>query len=170
MMCLGMWHGQVGYDELRRRVKDEDARYNLDANVIEKKSTGISLIKDLRHAIPSKIRGYDPGTGGMLGHRGEDKISRAHAASPLFESGCIYIPDREWADLLINYVAAFPNGAPPSADLTDTCTMAVIYLKNGHWVNHPDDDDPPDPISNRDEDDEAAYQEDNQETDEGIYG
>ena len=170
MICLGMWHGQVGYDELRKRVKDEDSRYNLDANVIEKKSTGISLIRDLRHAIPSKIRGYDPGTGGMLGHRGEDKISRAHAASPLFESGCIYIPDREWADLLINYVAAFPNGSPPSADLTDTCTMAVIYLKNGHWVNHPDDDDPPEPINNRDEEDEAAYLEDNPENDEGIYG
>lgn len=159
LICLGVWFDRAGFDELRKKAKDWDKKYQPDAHLIERKATGISLIQDLRRAVPSKIRSYTPG-------KGEDKISRAHSVSPMFESGLIYIADKAWAENtqktgLIDYVAAFPNGAPPSADLTDTVTQAAIYLRSGHWVTHPDDDeqlqDNGEPLIDDEDDDETDY-------------
>lgn len=143
LICLGRWYERVGYDELRKLAQGWDKKYEPDAHLIEKKATGITLIQDMRRAVPSKIRSYTPG-------RGDDKISRAHSVSPMFESGLVYIADRKWATNqegtgLIDYVASFPNGAPPSADLTDTVTQSCIYLRSGNWVSHPDDDEPEPP-------------------------
>lgn len=153
LICLGRWFDRIGYDELRKQAKDWDKQFEPDAHLIEKKATGISLIQDLRRALPSKIRSYSPG-------RGEDKISRAHSVSPMFEAGLIYIANKKWATNnegtgLIDYVASFPNGAPPSADLTDTVTQGCIYLRSGHWVSHPDDDDKEENKPLHDEDAEA---------------
>ena len=139
LMVLGRWYKRVGYDELRELAKAWDKEYQPDSHLVEKKATGITLIQDLRRALPSKIRAYLPGTG-------EDKIQRAHSVSPMFKSGQIFIPPRKWAvsngrDGLVDFVGSFPHGAPPSADLTDTVTQACLYLRNGYWVSHPDDDD-----------------------------
>ena len=139
IICLGRWYDRCGYDLLRQKAKEWDTKYEPDAHLIEKKATGISLIQDLRRALPGKVRSYCPG-------KGEDKVSRAHAVSPDFQAGLVYIVDKPWARNqektgLIDFVAAFPNGSPPCADLTDTVTQAVLYLKNHHWVSHPDDDD-----------------------------
>ena len=160
LICLGRWFDRVGYDELRKLAKEWDKLYSPDAHLIEKKATGISLIQDLRRALPSKIRSYTPG-------KGEDKISRAHSVSPVFYSGLIYVVDKTWAtnkekNGLIDYVASFPNGAPPSADLTDTCTQAVIYLRNGYWVTHPDD------LEN--DENEVAEDDDEMVIERGAYG
>ena len=67
-------------------------------------------------------------------------------------------------------VAEFPNGAPPSADLTDTVTQAVLYLKSRHWVEHPDDveDDNVMPTEDIDPDDIDLIESDAYEG--GIYG
>ena len=139
LICLGVWYGRVGYDELRKKAKEFEKLYEPDAHLIEKKATGISLIQDLRRAVPSKIRAYSPG-------KGEDKVSRGHSVSPMFESGLIYIPDRPWAANkegtgLVDYVAKFPSGEAPCPDLFDTVTQACIYLRRGHWVSHPSDED-----------------------------
>jgi len=94
----------------------------------------------MKRAVPGKIRSYSPG-------RGEDKISRAHSVTPMFESGQVYAPNKLWClgngkDQLglIDWLAQFPNGAPPSADLTDTVTQALIYLRKGLWSGDHDDD------------------------------
>ena len=137
LIVLGRWFERAGYDELRKLAKEWDAKYEPEAHLIEKKATGTSLIQDMRRALPSKIRSYCPG-------RGEDKVSRAYSVSPMFQSGLIYAPNKAWIQNeqdtgLIDYVASFPTGSPPSADLTDTVTQACIYLRNGWWISHPDD-------------------------------
>lgn len=142
IMALGLWFDRVGYDELRQKVKDDDKRHDPDAHLIEKKATGITLIQDMRRASPGRIRSYSPG-------KGEDKISRAHSVSPMLQAAQVYVPNKEWAlgngkDRLglIDYCASFPNGAPPTADITDTVTQALIYLRAGNWAGeHPDDED-----------------------------
>jgi predicted phage terminase large subunit-like protein len=140
ILALGMWFERLGYDELRAKLKELDKKYNPDANLIEKKATGISLIQDLKRASPGRVRAYSPG-------KGEDKVSRAHSVSPMLQAGLVYVPNKAWALGdgqkrlgLIDYVAQFPNGGPPSPDLTDTCTQALIYLRAGNWTgDHPDD-------------------------------
>jgi phage terminase large subunit-like protein len=142
ILALGMWFERLGYDELRAKLKELDKKYNPDVNLIEKKSTGISLIQDMKRASPGRVRAYSPG-------KGEDKVSRAHSVSPMLQSGLVYVPNKLWAigdgqkQLgLIDYAAQFPNGGAPSPDLTDTITQALIYLRAGNWAgDHPDDHD-----------------------------
>jgi len=140
ILALGMWFDRLGYDELRKKVKELDKKYKPDINLVEKKSTGITLIQDLRRASPGRVRAYSPG-------KGEDKISRAHSVSPMLQGGLVYIPNKVWAlgngkDQLglIDYAALFPNGGPPSADVTDTITQALIYLRAANWTGDLDDD------------------------------
>lgn len=167
IMALGMWYGRVGYDELRAELKERDKKHDPDANLIEKKATGISLIQDLKRASPGKVRAYSPG-------KGEDKISRAHSVSPMMQSGMVYVPNKIWAlgdgqkrTGLVEYVAQFPNGGPPCADLTDTVTQALIYLRAGNWAgDHPDDKD--EAFDPRDRSDEEN--EDDPEEARGFYG
>ncbi len=137
LMVLGKWVGRVGYDELRKIAQDFDKEFQPDAHLIEKKATGISLIQDLKRALSCRVRSYSPR---------EDKISRAHSVSPMFESGQIYAPYKKWvqnadSDGIIDLVASFPHGAAPAPDITDTVTQACLYLRSGWWVSHPDDED-----------------------------
>ena len=67
-------------------------------------------------------------------------------------------------DWLLRWV---PHGAPPSSDLVDTVSQAILYLKKNWWVSHPDDDEA-DNIMQEDDYDES---DDCDEIDHGgIYG
>ena len=135
IMLLGGWYDKVAYTELRRKAIDLDKKFKPDVNLIEKKATGITLIQDLRDAIINgTVRAYAPG-------KGEDKISRAYSISPILEMGLVYAPSSSKADEIIDYVASFPHGEPPSADLTDTMTQALIYLRRSRWFANKDDND-----------------------------
>ncbi|MCK5433423.1 MAG: hypothetical protein KAJ03_11805, partial [Gammaproteobacteria bacterium] len=84
-----------------------------------------------------RVRSYNPD---------RDKVSRAYAVSAMLQSGQVYIPDRRWADDVIQYCSQFPNGAAPSSDIVDCVTQALLYLRNAAWISHPQD--------NEDEDDD----------------
>lgn len=143
LLALGVWWDRVGYDELRRIAKEIDKKHDLDVLLIERKSTGISLIQDLKVAVPGKVRAYTPGAG-------EDKVARAHSVSPILQSGLVYVPNKLWAlgdgipgstkPGLVGWVAQFPTGGPPCADLTDTVTQALIYLRGNNWIGDMDED------------------------------
>lgn len=133
LLLLSAWWERVGYPDLRTALRTHCRQTELDCLLIERKASGISLIQDLRRIKRPRInvRGFDPGQ--------LDKTARAHIASPMFESGLVYYPEREWAEQVVDYVAAFPNGAPPSSDITDTVTQAVIYTKRRMWAQPPDE-------------------------------
>lgn len=131
LMLLDEWHGRVPYHALRKRVL-EASKSDTDAHLIERKASGISLIQDLRRNKNIKVRSYDP--------RGDgDKEARAMLCTAHFERGMIVYPDREWAKQVIDWVTTFPSGAPPSADITDGLTQAIIYVTRQQWIRHPDD-------------------------------
>ena len=162
LMVLGRWYGRVAYPVLRKLAQSMAIKYTPDAHLIEKKASGQSLIQDLRRTGSGrsrvKLRTYMPD---------RDKVSRAHTATATMAAGLVYIPNRPWAHELIAYCGEFPMGAPPSSDLTDTVTQAVLYLKKGWWVSHPDDDyaDNTMPEDDYDEADECDEIEQ-----EGMYG
>ena len=71
---------------------------------------------------------YSPG-----GRRaGQDKISRAHAVAPIFESGMVWAPEAQWADELIEECAAFPNG--DNDDQVDSTTQAMSRFRAGNFI------------------------------------
>ena len=145
LMLLSAWNGQVDYPDLREKAKEIEKIKKPDAHFIEKKASGISLVQDMRRA-GIKIRTFTPG---------KDKVARAYSVSAMLQSGLVYAPVRKWAKRMIDYVATFPNGDPVSFDFTDTVTQALIYLRKGWYVSHPDDDEH-DEI-NEDEVREPAY-------------
>lgn len=90
-LLLDFWSDWLEYPDLRPKVvHDWKQRYGDDASsrspdvvMVENKSSGISLIQDLRRAgVP--VFSYDPGK--------SDKIARAHAVSHLPHAGLIFLP------------------------------------------------------------------------------
>lgn len=153
LILLDAWDGQVDYPDLRQRARDIERDKQPDCHLIEKKASGQSLIQDLRRANVM-VRTYNPD---------RDKVARAYAVSAMLQSGQIFTPDRRWADRIIDMLAVFPNGSAPSSDYTDTCTQAWLYLRNGMWVTHPDDDKHDDSPANDDE-----YEDEEEEV--AVYG
>jgi predicted phage terminase large subunit-like protein len=98
--------------------------------IIEAKASGMPLTHELRNmGIP--VVNFTPS-------RGNDKISRVHAVSPLFEAGMVWAPDETWALELIEEVAAFPNGEHD--DLVDSMTQALMRYRQGNFIQLPTDD------------------------------
>jgi predicted phage terminase large subunit-like protein len=101
-----------------------------DTVIIEAKASGLPLTHELRNmGIP--VVNFTPS-------RGNDKISRVHAVSPLFEAGMVWAPDETWALELIEEVAAFPNGEHD--DLVDSMTQALMRYRQGNFIQLPTDD------------------------------
>lgn len=158
LILLHCWADQLAYPDLREKAQDDTIEFSPDAHLIEKKASGQSLIQDLRRAGRGKkrvrLRTYTPD---------RDKVARAHAATSLLSAGVVWAPDRSWAKKTIDACGVFPNGAPPSADITDTVTQAILYLKNGWWLEHPDDVDEDQQVGSQDpnwdtEDDDTSTQ------------
>ena len=128
-LLLEAWADRVDYYELRKLAKESYNKWRPDRVLIEKKASGISLVQDMRRGgIP--VSTYSPD---------RDKIARAYAVQPMLESGLVWLPDRKWAEAVRDHASAFPTGAPPSADYTDTITQALLYLRNSWWVHQIDD-------------------------------
>lgn len=133
LMLLAGWDGRVDYTDLEERALEIERDEKPDRHLIEKKATGISLIQSMRRR-GIRVYPYMPD---------RDKIARAYAVQSMLKAGQVWYPEgRKWAVRVIDHVASFPTGAPPSADITDTCTQAWLYLRNSWWISgHPDDDD-----------------------------
>jgi len=71
--------------------------------------------------------------------RGNDKMSRVHAVSPVFEAGMVWAPDRVFADEVIEECAAFPFA--PHDDYVDTTTQAILRFRQGNFINLYSDED-----------------------------
>ena len=86
------------------------------------------MIQDLRRSgLP--VMEYTPD---------KDKVSRVYAASPMLESGRVWLPsNKRWADELMEELITFPHGRHD--DQVDALVMAVHYMKESWRLGHPDD-------------------------------
>ena len=106
--------------------------YDPDMVLIEAKASGLPLTQELRTmGIP--VINFTPG--GRRG--GQDKIARANACAPLFESGRVWRPETEWAEELVEECGNFPNG--DHDDLVDSTTQAILRFREGGFITHPED-------------------------------
>lgn len=129
VMILGRWRKRVRWNDLRKEAVDRYNRDKPDAVLIEKKASGQSLIQDLRISAGIPCLEYSPD---------RDKVARAWTVTPIFEAGQVWYPaDRQWAKDVIDMCAAFPAG--DGADIVDTCTQALIRLRN-MWFFFRDED------------------------------
>jgi predicted phage terminase large subunit-like protein len=130
LILLDSKKGRWDFPELKQVALDLYKFWEPDTIIIEAKASGLPLTQELRNmGIP--VVNFTPS-------RGNDKISRVHSVSPLFEAGMVWVPDETWADELVEEVAAFPNGE--FDDLVDSMTQALMRYRQGNFVQLPTDD------------------------------
>ena len=127
LILMDMRKGRWDFPDLKRVAKEQYAYWQPDNVLIEAKATGVTLQQELRRmGIPVTM--YTPG-----GRRaGQDKVSRANAVAPMFESGMVWAPDTHWAHEVIEECASFPNG--DNDDLVDSTTQALLRFRAGNFI------------------------------------
>lgn len=118
---LDIFQGRLEFPELKRRIKALYERDLPNAVIIEKKSSGHSLLQELRRdtTLPLIAQEVD-----------RDKIARVEAISPTVEAGRVFLPhSAPWLADFIAETAGFPNAAYD--DQVDAFVFALNYLIKG---------------------------------------
>ena len=130
LILLDSKKGRWDFPELKQVALESYNFWEPDTVIVEAKASGMPLTHELRNmGIP--VVNFTPS-------RGNDKVSRVHSVSPLFEAGMVWAPDETFSDELIEEVAAFPNGEHD--DLVDSMTQALMRYRQGNFVQLPTDD------------------------------
>jgi len=127
-ICLSSEKGRWEYPELRQKVRDTYAEHRPDVILIEKKASGQSLIQELQRSL-LPVAAYQPD---------KDKVARAHACSPAFHQGRVWIPDPlkyTWAEQLMDECARFSATGSAKDDLVDATTQAVLWVRDNFLLN-----------------------------------
>jgi predicted phage terminase large subunit-like protein len=130
LILLDSQKGRWDFPELKSMALDQYRYWDPDTVIVEAKASGLPLTHELRNmGIP--VVNFTPS-------KGNDKVTRVHSVSPLFEAGMVWAPEDPFADELIEEVAAFPNGEYD--DLVDSMTQALMRYRQGNFVELPTDD------------------------------
>ena len=130
LILLDVKKGRWDFPELKVIAQEQYNFWEPETVIIEAKATGMPLTHELQKlGIP--VVNFTPS-------KGNDKLSRVHSISPLFEAGMVWAPDEVWADEMIEECAAFPNGRYD--DLVDSMTQALMRYRQGNFVQIPSDD------------------------------
>ena len=112
---------QMEYPELKSTAQAYAAKWNPHSLLIEDTAAGQSLIQELKRdtrlpVTPVKVD--------------KDKVSRAHAVTPLLEAGRFYLLEgAPWTADFVASLATFPNGMHD--DVVDAFTQGANYLVRG---------------------------------------
>lgn len=133
LILLDNYRERVDYPMLRKVVASKQRVFRPDLMIVEEKSSGISLLQDLRLS-GAPVQEFNPD---------RDKVARAYAVTPIMHVGRVWVPDPEkkvWAKNLITEAKQFQaNGSHSYDDQVDAMIMAIMYLKNNWYLRHPDD-------------------------------
>jgi predicted phage terminase large subunit-like protein len=125
IILLDAFKDRYEFPELKQKAYETYLEWKPDVFLVEAKAAGSPLIFELRRmGIP--VSEYSP-------TKGNDKIVRLNAVSDLFASGRIWVPERKFADELIEEVAAFPSGEHD--DLVDSMTQALLRFRQGGFLS-----------------------------------
>lgn len=120
---LDQWRERAEFGDLMRKAVALGESLSPNYALIEDAGSGQSLIQMLRTETRLPILPVKP--------QG-DKVSRAHAVSPLVESGRVFLPEQaHWLKDFLDEVTSFP--AAPHDDMVDCMTQALNYLRSNQY-------------------------------------
>lgn len=131
IILLNAFRDRLEFPALKKRAIEQYRTWQPDTMIVEKKASGAPLIYELR-AMGIPVQEYTPS-------RGQDKIARLNAVADLFASGIVWVPNRHWADEVINEVAEFPAGEHD--DFVDSTSLALMRFRLGGFVRTTLDED-----------------------------
>jgi len=119
---IDVWRERVEFPELKRQVvalaAKEFGGRTADAILVEDKASGQSLIQEIRRDTRLAIIPIPVDT---------DKIARAHAVTPVIESGRTFLPEGAmWLADFTGETSQFPASAHD--DQVDSMTQALAYM------------------------------------------
>ena len=127
VMLMHAWAKHLEMPELISEVGQTCLRWKVSKLLIENKSVGMPVARELRRMYSGKNFGVqleDPGS--------IDKMARLYSVQHLFEEGMVYCPDKDWADEVISQCMRFPKAKHD--DLVDTVSMAMRYLRRSGFI------------------------------------
>jgi len=135
IILLDAQKGRYNFPELKEEALSQYEYWEPDMVLIEGKASGLPLADELiRVNIP--VITYSPGRRKRGG--GVDKTTRMHMVAPIFEAGRVWVPEKKFAEEVIEECASFPNGEHD--DYCDSMTMALIRFREGGLVNLEEDE------------------------------
>jgi len=112
---------RMEYPELKRTALSLAAKWSPQALLIEDKSSGTSLVQDLKSETKLPVVAIEPDG---------DKVIRAMSTTALMESGRVWLPrSASWLLDFESVIASFPNGLHD--DEVDSMSQALKYLSHG---------------------------------------
>ena len=125
---LDVFRKRMNYPDLKRAVVDQAKRHSPTKILIEEKSSGISLLQDLRAEGVFRVEAYKPPPG-------SDKQMRLGAQSVKFEQGKVLLPVRAlWLEEYVIEITGFPGGKYD--DQVDSTSQALDFLGGkGHSLS-----------------------------------
>jgi predicted phage terminase large subunit-like protein len=107
---------------LVEHVQDTCKEFKVDLLLIENKASGRPAAQEIANRYGLQRFGIQ-----LCDPKG-DKLARALSVQPTFSQGLVYAPERDWSDLVIRELEAFPRGKYD--DLTDSTTQVMKYFRD----------------------------------------
>lgn len=141
LILLSSYEARLEFPELKKKVREFYDEDQPDALLIENKAAGMQLIQEFRSmGLPvESFTGSSRGAStGIRGVGTNDKIARANSVVDIFASGFVWAPERRFAEVVIEQMAEFPNGA--ADDLLDSAVQAMIRFRQGGFIRTANDE------------------------------
>lgn len=121
---VDVFRDHLEYPALKRAVKNKAERFKPSAILIEDKSTGQSLLQDLRGEISASLIAIEPEG---------DKVTRLSTESAAYESGQVYHPENApWLEDYESELTSFPLAA--TADQVDSTSQFLRWARKRSWT------------------------------------
>lgn len=135
VMLIDSWRDRCEFPDLKQQAKEQNIRHRPDTIIIEARSSGPSLIQELR-SMGIMVEDNTPSRGAK--GQSNDKLARLNAVSDLFKSGFVWYNSTKANQETIEEFAEFPAG--DHDDLVDSGTQALQRLRNSMFIGSSSDE------------------------------